>query len=393
MGQTADVIIVGGGVTGLSTAIQLRRMGVEKILLLERHYIGSGQSSRAAGVIRALVGDSRVASMLRESIDFFSGLGETYGVEPPNHQTGYLLILPPDQSDNLEQVIRQAKKGGCQVDCVGAQEAGELQPGLDNTSPAVYAFEPDAIWVDPPDMVQVLLSIARREGVRVEEGCQVNDILTHRSRVQGVDSSDGQYSAAKVLVATAAWGTNQLARLGVEVPVRPHRTEMAFFAIPIGSEVRLQRIVSDARSMLYLRPEGDRQMFVGLREGDRIWSTDECQPADPDDYWQSAHYDTLADMKRRLVSSFPFMADSSVSRTYACVYDYTPDAMPILDEAGGTAGLYFALGHSGGGFSLSPWVGRIMAHLISESIDLPDMDFIRLRRFAEGRLLNWSNVR
>ena len=194
------------------------------------------------------------------------------------------------------------------------------------------------------------------------------------------------------VVSTAAWGARQLFDLGIEVPVHPHRAEMAFFDIPAGSEVCLQRIVSDARSMLYLRPHGDRQMFVGWREGDRISSTDDCLPADPDDYWQSAHYDTLADMKERLIFSLPFMTESFVRRTYACVYDYTPDAMPILDQVESIAGLYFALGHSGGGFSISPWVGRMMARLIVSHVDLDEMAFLRLRRFSEGRLLSWSNV-
>jgi sarcosine oxidase subunit beta len=86
------------------------------------------------------------------------------------------------------------------------------------------------------------------------------------------------------------------------------------------------------------------------------------------------------------------MSDGFVHRTYACVYDVTPDEMPILDRAVSVGGLYFALGFSGGGFSLSPWVGRAMAEFIFEQKTPPQIERFDLNRFAEGRTFNWSNV-
>jgi glycine/D-amino acid oxidase-like deaminating enzyme len=97
-------------------------------------------------------------------------------------------------------------------------------------------------------------------------------------------------------------------------------------------------------------------------------------------------------MRERLTATLPFMADGFVHRSYACVYDYTPDGMPILDQAEGVDGLYFALGFSGGGFSLSPWVGSSMARLIVESEKTPELRALRLARFRDGDLLSWSNA-
>ena len=115
--------------------------------------------------------------------------------------------------------------------------------------------------------------------------------------------------------------------------------------------------------------------------------------ANPDNYWQTAHYATLADMARRLAMTLPFMSDGFVHRSYACVYDYTPDGMPILDRAESIKGLYFSLGYSGGGFSLSPWVGSVMARFIMDGSKSPEMDLLRLSRFEEGQLLKWGNVK
>ena len=331
--------------------------------------------------------------MLMDSLRFFTGFKEQYGEELVVHRIGYLLLSESDQSDNLDQVIQKAREAGCQAQRVSAAEAIELQPGLRQDSPDIYAFEPDAVHIDPMLAVQTFARVARRLGVEVVEGCEVHSILKKGSQIHGVETPQGRIEAGNVLVATAAWGSAQLAKLGIELPVYPHRVEMAFYALWPESPWRLIRILSDARTMLYLRPEGVHQMFVGWREGDAISSTKDFVPADPDNYWQSANYGKLDQMRRCLTGLLPFMSDGFVHRTYACVYDYTPDGMPILDQAESVKGLYFSLGYSGGGFSLSPWVGSSMAQFMVEGHKSPEMDLLRSNRFKEGRLLRWGNVK
>jgi len=133
-------------------------------------------------------------------------------------------------------------------------------------------------------------------------------------------------------------------------------------------------------------------MFVGWREGDRFHSVDDLVAQDPDNYKQTAEFETVTDMHRRLAVTLPPMADGFVHRTYACVYDMTPDEMPILDRAAPVRGLYFALGFSGGGFGLSPWVGRAMAEYIVHQQAPKRIERFDLNRFAEGRSFDWSNV-
>jgi glycine/D-amino acid oxidase-like deaminating enzyme len=391
--QPSDVVIVGGGVTGLSVGLHLKKRGVSRVRLLERHHLGAGQSGHAAGIVRALVGHKAVASMLMDSLRFFTEFNERYEEKLIVHRAGYLLLNEAEQSNNLEEVIRGAGEAGCQARRITITDALELQPGLRHDSGDTYAFEPAAIHVDPMVAVQAYARVARRVGVEVLEGCEVHSILVNASRVRGVETSQGRMEAGNVLVATAAWGSPQLAKLGIEVPVYPHRAEMAFFAVWPESPLRLVRILSDARTMLYLRPEGVDQMFVGWREGDEMSSIKDFVPADPDNYWQSANYGKLDKMRQRLTALLPFMSDGFIHRTYACVYDYTPDGMPILDRAESVKGLYFSLGYSGGGFSLSPWVGSVLAEFIVGGRKSPEMELLRLSRFKEGKLLRWGNVK
>ena len=392
MNQTSDVIIIGGGVTGLLTAIHLKRLGVDRVLLLERHYVGSGQSHRAAGILRGFVRDATVSRALMESIEFFKTFDEQFDDVIPFHQTGYLLLSEPAQSGVIDETIAAAAQAGCESRRIDCREAQQLQPGLREDDQTLYVYEPGAIHLDPMPAVQAMRRVALRQGVRIVEGCEVGNILTRGDAVVGVDSSSGRFETPNVLVATSVWGIAQLKRLGIDVPVYPHRAEMAFFQVPSTEEFHLLRILSDARSMLYLRPEGERQMFVGWRESDRIHSVDDLIAQDPDNYKQTADYETLTDMSRRLAITLPPMRGGFVHRTYACVYDNTPDEMPILDRAASCDGLYFAMGFSGGGFSLSPWVGRLIAEFIVERQKPRQMERFDLNRFAENRMFDWANV-
>jgi len=392
MNQTADVIIVGGGVTGLLTAIHLKVLGVDKVTVLERYHVGSGQSHRAAGIVRALVRHPLVARALAESIAFVKDFEQRFDDPILYHPSGYLLLTDLEQADAVNDSISAAAKAGCEARQIDAVEAQELQRGLREDDETLYVYEPGAIHLDPMPAVQAMARVAKRLGVKVIEGCEVGDILTHGGKVTGIESAQGRFEAPTTLIATSVWGAAQLARLGIEVPVYPHRAEMAFFHVPTTDDFRLSRIVSDTRSMLYLRPEGDRQMFVGWREGDRVHGVDDMDDEEPDHYKQTADFERLAAMQRRLAVTLPPMDNGFVHRTYACVYDYTPDGMPVLDRADSVDGLYFALGFSGGGFSISPWVGRSMAQFIVDRKTPSQIEPFELKRFAEGKLIRWANV-
>ena len=390
--RNADVIIVGGGVTGVSTALNLKLRGIESVVVLERHHIGAGQSGRAAGVVRALVRDPLVSRWLLESIRFFSSFTEQFGERMDVNDVGYLLLASTEEKDQVEATSAASASAGCEVRSIDAKQAQELQPGLRCDDQTIYAFEPSAIYVDPMVATRAMARAARRSGVQILEGCEVGSIQVNGNAVTGVQTADVRWDAPVVMIATSVWGKAQLSVLDVDVPVYPHRAEMAFFHAPLEGNDRCQRILSDTRSMLYLRPQHVLQMFVGWREGDRISGLKDLTHEDPDNYKQTAHYETVQDMHRRLAMTLPFMRDGFVHGTYACVYDYTLDAMPILDQVDSISGLYFALGFSGGGFSMSPWIGRMMAEFILTANKPSDIDPLRLSRFAEGELIDWSNV-
>ena len=390
MNQKADVIIVGGGVTGLSTGLHLKELGVENVVILERHSIGSGQSGRAAGVLRGTVRHPTVSETQLEGQTFLQSFEARYGIPILVNHTGYMLVATEGEREHVDSTFEVANQAGCDLKRIDAETAAELQPGLGTEEGCTYLFEPGAIYVDPMPATHAFFLAARNLGVRVIEGCEVGNVLVQDENVYGVESAMGNFEAPTILIATSVWGQPQLAKLGVDVPVRPHIAEMGFFQVPFHSGYRLKRTIFDARAKLYMRPEGELQMFVGRRESDFYQSNG--ARIDPNNYKQTANFYSLEEMHKNLEITLPFMSEGFVHRTYACTYDVTPDEMPILDKAKSLGGLYFAIGFSGGGFSTSPWVGKRMASFMAERVKPQDMEVFGLERFAKGELIRWSNT-
>jgi glycine/D-amino acid oxidase-like deaminating enzyme len=390
MTNRADVIIVGGGITGLSTALHLRQRGVTDVVVLERHFVGSGQSGRAAGVIRATVQHPIVSATQLEGQAFFESYESRYGIPLSVNRVGYLLVAQSHEREYVERTAEVATQSGCVLSRIDANEAADLQPGLDAEDEGIYLYEPGAIYVDPMPATHAMLLAAKALGVTVIDGCEVNSIRVERDKVTGVDTERGRFEAPNLLIATSVWGQPQLAALGIKVPVLPHIAQMAFYHVPPASPLRLRRIIFDSRANLYMRPEHDTQLFVGRKERDFVEKNG--NPIDPDNYRQTATHQAIADMSRSLAVTLPFMNQGFVHRTYACTYDITPDDMPILDQSTTIRGLYFAVGFSGGGFSTSPWVGQRMAAFIAESSRPADLRVFSLQRFAKGELVQWSNT-
>ncbi|MAE64520.1 MAG: hypothetical protein CMJ18_09650 [Phycisphaeraceae bacterium] len=390
MSRTADVLVVGGGVTGLCTALHLKDQGVRDVLVLERHIIGSGQSGRAAGVIRGTVRHATVSATQLEGQGFYRSFEERFGIPVDVHHVGYMLVATSGERAHVEATVEVARRTGCDLRLIGRDEAAEVQPGLAIDEDGVYAHEPGGVYVDPMPATHAIYLAARASGVMIEQGCEVGDIRVRDGRVIGVTTADGEFEAPNVLIATSVWGKPQLARLGIDVPVRPHIAQMAFFHAPAGSADRLRTIMFDSRAGLYMRPEGEAQMFVGRRESS--FYREDGPPVDPDNYRQTAEFDAVERMHGQLSLSLPFMREGFVHRTYACTYDVTPDDMPILESAEGIEGLYYAVGFSGSGFSAAPWIGKRMAAFIAEGRKPADFGIFNLGRFAQGELISWSNT-
>ncbi|WBP93519.1 FAD-binding oxidoreductase [Mycolicibacterium neoaurum] len=385
MSDTADVVIVGGGLEGAATAWALSQRGVTDVFVAERNTVGSGMTGKSSGIVRCHYGVSSLAAMATSSLDVFEKpeqfLGE-HATDIGFRQTGYVVGVGEPNVQALRSSLAAQRAVGVQTEEIDGAEVAAMWPSANLEPFAAFGWEARGGYGDAYQTAQAFAVSARAAGVRIMQGANVTELLLDGDRVTGIRLADGtQVSAGTVVVAAGAWTRPFLAQVGVEVPIRVVREQIV--TISPGLDLGPVPVFSDLVSLQYVRPELGGEILFGNSD------LAHCEDADPDDYLNRAT-DSFVEMTVQKVGDrFPGLVDASISGSYAGCYDVTPDWNPVI-SAGGLGGLIVAAGFSGHGFKIAPAVGRLVADLVTEGASsdprIPETDFA-LSRFADGTLL------
>ncbi|MGN7778497.1 NAD(P)/FAD-dependent oxidoreductase [Mycolicibacterium sp. 22603] len=385
MSETADVVIVGGGLEGTAAAWALSQRGVTDVFVAERSTVSSGMTGKSSGIVRCHYGVSSLAAMATSSLDVFEKpeqfLGE-HATDIGFRQTGYVVGVGEPNVQALRSSLAAQRAVGVQTEEIDADEVAAMWPSANLEPFAAFGWEARGGYGDAYQTAQAFAVSARAAGVRIKQGANVTELLLDGDRVTGIRLADGtEVSAGTVVVATGAWTRPFLARVGVEVPIRVVREQIV--TISPGLDLGPVPVFSDLVSLQYVRPELGGEILFGNSD------LAHCEDADPDDYLNRAT-DSFVEMTVQKVGDrFPGLVDASISGSYAGCYDVTPDWNPVI-SAGGLDGLIVAAGFSGHGFKIAPAVGRLVADLVTEGASsdprIPETDFA-LSRFADGTLL------
>jgi sarcosine oxidase subunit beta len=376
MNQSFDAIIIGGGIMGCATAYELAQRGLQ-VVLLEKQSIGAGPSGQSSAIIRQHYSNELTARMAKYSLGVFQNFDQVVGGECGFHRVGFLLLVDAQDRAGLAANIALQQRVGIQTSLVNTETVRELMPGLAVADLLAAAYEPESGYADPYLTVNAYAQAARREGVQVYPHTTVTGIRLQGGRVQGVDTTRGNYDAPLVLNCTGAWGA-QVARLaGVDVPINSCRVQVSVFKRPAGEEAT-HPVVGDFNQAVYFRPETGNLTLVGLIDPEEAKAI-----VDPDHYPTGVDDAFVLDSGERLVARYPAMMMGQSQGGYASLYAITPDWHPIIDELPAGSGLYICSGFSGHGFKLGPSVGRMLADLV---LAVPDPLFsahmFRFGRFA-----------
>jgi len=382
MSETADVVIVGGGIEGASTAWALAQRGVTDVVVLERNTVGSGMTGKSSGIVRCHYGVSSLAAMATVGLEVFEKAEELFGSDIGFRPTGYVVGVGAPNVDSLRKSLVAQRAVGVQTEEVDHAEVARLWPFADLSPFAAFAWEARGGYGDAYQTAQAFAIAARAAGVRIRQGTEVTELVMTGDRVTGVRCSDGSVvSAGTVVVATGVWTRPFLAPYGVDVPIRVVREQLVM--ISPGVELGPVPVFSDLVSLQYIRPEPDGTVLFGNSDLSHV------EDADPDEYSNRAS-DAFIDLTiDRVGTRFPGFPAPAITTSYAGCYDVTPDWNPVISRAD-VDGLVVAAGFSGHGFKIAPAVGRLVADLVVDgrSADprIPESDF-RLSRFAEGQPL------
>jgi sarcosine oxidase subunit beta len=393
MRASADVVIVGGGCMGASVAYHLSRRGVTNVVLIEREaMLGAGSTGRNAGGFRHQFSHAANIALSIESVRLLERFEDEVGYPADVHQDGYLFLLSslPSVASFRANVALQ-RSMGVAVEWLEPDDAASVAPGITTEGLLAATFCARDGVADPNGVTMGFVKASQAAGVEVARETEVTDIDVDSGRITGVTTTRGRI-AAPVVVNAAGPQAGLVARLaGVELPVRPFRRHIFIAQPPPGVDwdrptdgrrlVPPTRVlVIDFESTFYFHREGANVLF-GM--GD---------PAEPSGFDMTVRWDFLDEVTAVALRRLPALGDAAVSHAWAGLYEMTPDAMPVIGEAGDPRGLFFINGFSGHGFQHSPAAGRILADLITGRDPRFDLAPFAFSRFAQGAAGGEGNV-
>jgi len=376
--RTADAVIIGGGVTGVSIAFHLAGSGLRRVLVLERKFLGSGGTGRSVGIIRQLYPTRETSEMVLRSLAVFERFGEAVGGDAGFIRTGALIGVSRAMRPTLERTLALQRGIGIQAEIVDPSDLARIEPRIDASGLGAVLWEPGSGYGDPSAVTAGFAGAARRRGAVIEQGVEVVAIRRAADRVIGVDTATGERIDAPVVInAAGLWSPRVAGLAGVDLPIVIGRHPV-FTVARDAAFGPAHTVYLDLAGGSYVRPETGNLTLTGSL------TDDETQhPMDPELLGSEAGFDEAALILARTARAIPALADARFSRGYAGAFDITPDWMPILDESP-VRGFWIAAGMSGHGFKLSPAVGEMMAALVTGARSPVSPTPFRLDRFGSA---------
>lgn len=393
MMETADAVVIGGGVMGASIALHLARLGLGRVVVLERESLCAGSTGRSVACVDLLSQQPCVAALQVRSLRAFQHSAELYGDQCGWVNTGFALLAAPDGADGVLNVARVMCAAGGRaeplVSLLSADDYRALDPACDCAEADVIAWAPEAGRLDPVLLTNTLMNAARALGVELRQGEPARGLCQHGGRVTGVRLAAGELAAGVVVVAAGPWTAHFLRPAGMELPLRPERHEVAVLACPPEASPRVS--VLDTANAFYACPEtggltvaGSLDLEVGYQS---IEPDDDC-PAPSMAYggWVWEH----------LAARYPGMGRGELRKGWSGPITMSPDGQALLGSLP-IAGLYCACGFSGTGLKIAPAVGESLAQLIAgDPAGCQALHQLRPSRFDDGEPLynqyTWGTI-
>jgi len=380
MAERADALIIGGGVIGASLAYHLALRGLKPVVF-ERDLLGSGNTGRSAGGIRAQFTTEINIRLSLYSIAFYERFRETLGADAEFHQVGYLFLgVTPEHLRHFRERVAFQKRFGVEVSLLTPEEVAAGWPFLrtDDVTGATYSAKDG--FAGPYEVTIAFANAAKQRGAVFHEQSEVTEILAERGRVRGAKTTIGEFSSDVVIAAAGPAVPALVKPLGVEVPVVPYRRHLfmteTFPEIPENIP-----FIIDSGTGLYFRKETGGIM-LGM-----------VDKSDPPTFNLNVDDGYLEKLVEAALSRVPLLEKANILNGWAGLYDTTPDHHAIVDAVDEVKGLYLAVGFSGHGFMHSPAIGASLSELIVDGAarSVP-LDALSLNRFAAGAVVEETNV-
>jgi glycine/D-amino acid oxidase-like deaminating enzyme len=418
--ERCDVVVIGGGIIGVSTALALAQKGVS-VTLCEKGHIAGEQSSRNWGWVRKTARDEREIPLILESLRMWDGMNDVVGAETGFRKCGILFAARTDADlAQQEDWLRRAAPYQIGARMIDAAEVERLIPGGTVTFKGGL-YTPSDGRAEPQKAAPAIAAAARRLGATVLAQCAVRGLDIAAGRVTGVVTELGRIACDAVVLAGGAWSRLFAGSLGLRLPQLKVLSSVMRTAplqgLPetsawIGDVAFRKRldggysianghgnvvpIVPDTFQFMReflpalradwkaLRPRLNGRFLTEARTPKR-WSLDEASPFEAVRTLDPAPDAGInARVEAKLKVAFPGFSGMKVEQHWAGLIDVTPDAVPVISNVDSLPGLIIATGFSGHGFGIGPAAGRLAADLATGAPPIVDPTPFRFSRFSDG---------
>jgi sarcosine oxidase, subunit beta len=371
--KEAEVVIIGGGVMGTSTAYHLAGAGIHDVVLLEANELASGSSGKPLGGVRAQFSDPANIELGARSLVAFHSFNDDFGVDIGYQQVGYLFLIRDDSDMARYQASIELQNSlGVDSRMITPAEAAELSPYVDAGTLVAAAWSPTDGFARPSVVVNTYAAAAARLGAEINTSSPVVGIEQAGDDRLAVHTRDGRvYTTPTVICTCGAWSKQVGAMVDVDLPIEPLRRQIAF-TTPLYPRPPRVPFTIDYSTTAYFHCNDDGSgLLIGIADKTQTIGFDTSVTTD----WH--------DQLRVALTQFaPSLTGVQFASGWAGLYEMTPDCNALIGEAdtGGFRFLY-AAGFSGHGFLQGPAVGEAVRDLYLRTKPVVDVSPFDARRF------------
>jgi glycine cleavage system aminomethyltransferase T/glycine/D-amino acid oxidase-like deaminating enzyme len=379
--SSAQIVIVGGGIAGCSTAYHLAKNGRTDVLLLEQGKLTSGTTWHAAGLVGQMRPNRTMTQMSKYGIELYATLEAETGLATGWKQCGSVNVAStPERMKVLRKQLAMARSFGVECHEISPAEAGQRFPVMRTDDLQGALWLPGDGKANPADLCMSLAKGARNRGVKIVEGIEVTGVRTERGRVTGVVTAQGEVACETLVNCGGQWARQFGALAGVNVPL--YSAEHFYIVTGLIPGVHpMLPVMRDPDGFIYYKEEVGGLVMGGFEPQAKPWKVDPI-PASFQFELLDEDWDQFEPLMTNAMHRTPCLETAEVKMLLNGPESFTPDGNFILGEAPGLRNYFVCAGFNSAGIANSGGAGRLIAEWIvggEPSTDVWDVD---LRRFA-----------
>ncbi|MDO8884550.1 FAD-dependent oxidoreductase, partial [Pseudotabrizicola sp.] len=388
-----QIIVIGGGIIGCSTAYHLARDHNADVLLLEQGKITSGSTWHAAGLVGQLRSSASITKVLKYSVDLYKGLAAETGLDTGWKMTGCLrLATTQDRWTEYRRLATTAGSFGMEMHLISPEEVKQMWPLMDTSDLIGASWLPTDGQASPSDITQSLAKGARMHGARIVEGVTVTGFVMDGPRITHVETDQGVIACDKVVNCGGMWARQIGAMAGVAVPLHPVKhqyiiTEKIDGLSPDAPTLR------DPDRRTYFKEEVGGLVMGGYEPNPQGWVTGDIPPN-----WEfrlfDDDFDHFGQHLEQAMARIPALETTGVKQMINGAESFTPDGNFILGPAPECANMFVGAGFNAFGIASGGGAGWVLAEWVMRGEAPLDLWAVDIRRFSDmHRNRDWVATR